>query len=70
VELVRLDLREANASRSLPEHFGRFADDPTFDDLQNETADCRQERNRPPEEAEHAITSPEAAHERRRSDRP
>jgi hypothetical protein len=70
VELVRLDLGETNDSRSLLEHFGSFADDPTFDDWQNETAAYRQERNRPPEEADHAIASPEPAHERRRSDRP
>jgi hypothetical protein len=46
VELVRLDLGD---SRSLLEHFGSFADDPTFDDWQAEIATYRQERNRPPE---------------------
>ena len=46
VELVRLDLGD---SRSLLEHFGSFADDPTFDDWQDEIATYRQERNRPPE---------------------
>ena len=46
VELVRLDLGN---NRSLPEHFGSFTDDPTFDDWQAEIATYRQERNRPPE---------------------
>lgn len=46
VELVRLDLGD---SSSLLEHFGSFADDPTFDDWQTEIASYRQERNRPPE---------------------
>jgi hypothetical protein len=49
VELVRLDLGETNDSRSLPEHFGSFADDPTFDDWQDEIAAYRQEQNRPRE---------------------
>jgi hypothetical protein len=46
VELVRLDLGD---SRSLLEHFGSFADDPTFDDWQAEIATYRQEHNRPPQ---------------------
>ena len=46
VELVRLDLGD---SRSLLEHFGSLADDPTFDDWQAEITTYRQERNRPPE---------------------
>jgi hypothetical protein len=49
VELVSLDLGESNDSRSLIEHFGRFAEDPTFDEWQAEIAAYRQERNRPPE---------------------
>jgi hypothetical protein len=49
VELVRLDLGEPNDGPSLLEHFGSFADDPTFDDWQAEIATYRQERNGPPD---------------------
>lgn len=49
VELVRLDLGGPGDASALLEHFGSFADDPTFDDWQAEIATYRQERNRTPE---------------------
>jgi hypothetical protein len=49
VELIRLDLGTTSDGRSLLEHFGSFADVPTFDDLQEEIAAYRQVHNRPPE---------------------
>ena len=49
VELVRLDLGEPNDAPPLLEHFGSFADDPTFDDWQAEISAYRQERNGPPD---------------------
>ncbi|QVL50616.1 MAG: hypothetical protein KFB96_09465 [Thiocapsa sp.] len=49
VELVRLDIGASSDGRSLLEHFGSFADDPTFDDFQEEIAAYRQVQNRPPE---------------------
>ena len=48
-ELVRLDLDGPNDAPPLLEHFGSFADDPTFDDWQAEIATYRQERNGPPD---------------------
>lgn len=49
VELVRLDLSGTTDGPSLLEHFGSFADDPTFDDWQAEIATYRQACNCPSE---------------------
>lgn len=49
VELVRLNVGETEDISPLLKHFGSFADDPTFEDWQDEIAAYRRERNRPPE---------------------
>ena len=49
VELVRLDIGETPGSSPLLEQFGSCADDPTFDDWQDEIAAYRRERNSVPE---------------------
>ena len=49
VELVRLDLDDAQSDSRLLKQFGSFQDDPTFDDWLAEISAYRQERNQLPE---------------------